>query len=702
MNVNSDGSFTYLPAAGFAGTDTFTYTISDDGVTGLGAANSGALTSTATVTITVAEKVWYVDDSAAAGGTGRSNSPFNSITAANLNGAGDLDGPNDYIFLYAGSYTGGLALEAGQKLIGEASGLVVSGVSLVTAAGARPALSHNAGSTLTLSTNNEVRGINFTNSAGSGITGSAVGNLVMSDVDVTVTGGTALSVTTSGTVTVSGADNDLTSTNGTALNVANVNIGTGNITFKSINSGAGANNGIVLDNTGILGGLTVTGTGAAGSGGTISGKTGGDGSTTSGTGIFLNSTKGVWLSYMNIQGNQNYGIRGINVTGFALDNSTIGTTTANGTSNTADLDAANYQGEGSVRFFNLLGTATISNSTLDNGFSKTLAVVNNTDILANLAITNSVLKNSLTAATASDALYLEAEGVGTTANLAISGGTQFTAFRQNAIQTNAQAGAAMNIVISGITIKNTNTAYVNASNAMVFNGTGTNTFVTFDISGSSFTHGDGLTVGATNPGRILTAGMINGAGTFYGKIRTSTFGTSGVARSGTFYAYEQYGVEPDILASAKGIGGGFPLGACLATEKAASGMTVGTHGSTYGGNPLAMAAGQAVFDVVANDEFLAHVRAMGERLRSALEQMIPNHDHLFHSVRGMGLMLGIKMNSDSRAFVNWLRGQGLLAVAAGDKVMRVLPPLVIEEEHIREFVDRLSEAAAKYTLPEAA
>ena len=176
----------------------------------------------------------------------------------------------------------------------------------------------------------------------------------------------------------------------------------------------------------------------------------------------------------------------------------------------------------------------------------------------------------------------------------------------------------------------------------------------------------------------------------------------GVARTGTLYAYEQYGVEPDILASAKGIGGGFPLGACLATEKAASGMVAGTHGSTYGGNPLAMAAGQAVFDVVANDEFLAHVRQMGERLRSALEQMIPNHDQLFHSVRGMGLMLGIKMNSDSRAFVNWLRGQGLLAVAAGDNVMRILPPLVIEEEHIREFVDRLSEAAAAYKLPEAA
>ncbi len=532
VSVNTDGSFTYLPAAGFAGTDTFTYTISDDGVTGLGAANSGALTGTATVTITVAEKVWYVDDNAAAGGTGRSNSPFNSITAANLNGASDLDGPNDYIFLYAGSYTGGLALEAGQKLVGEASGLTVSGVSLVAAAGARPTLSHNTGSTLVLSTNNEVRGVNFTNSAGNGITGSAVGTLVMSDIDVTVTGGSALSATTSGTITVSGSDNDLTSTNGTALNVANVTIGAGGIVFKSINSGAGANNGIVLSTTGALGGLTVTGSGAAGSGGTISGKTGGDGSTTSGTGIFLNSTSSVSLAFMNVQGNQNYGIRGINVTGFTLDNSTVGTATANGTSNTADLDAANYQGEGSVRFLNLLGTATISNSSLDNGFSKTLAVVNNTGTLTNLAITNSVLNNSLTAVTASDALYLEAEGAGTVANLTISGGTQFTAFRQNAIQTNAQTGAAMNIVISGITIKNTNPAYVNASNAMVFNGTGTNTFVTFDISGSSFTHGDGVTVGATNPGRILTAGMVNGAGTFYGEIRTSTFGTSGVPRSG--------------------------------------------------------------------------------------------------------------------------------------------------------------------------
>ena len=176
----------------------------------------------------------------------------------------------------------------------------------------------------------------------------------------------------------------------------------------------------------------------------------------------------------------------------------------------------------------------------------------------------------------------------------------------------------------------------------------------------------------------------------------------GVARTGRLYAYEHYGIEPDVLASAKGIGGGFPMGACLATEKAAAGMVIGTHGSTYGGGPLAMAAGGAVLDVVNNAEFLARVTRMGERLRGALEQMIPNHDHLFEGVRGLGLMLGLKMKTDSRAFVTYLRDHGLLTVAAGDNVMRILPPLTIEEAHVSEFVERLSEAARHYELPKEA
>jgi acetylornithine/N-succinyldiaminopimelate aminotransferase len=176
----------------------------------------------------------------------------------------------------------------------------------------------------------------------------------------------------------------------------------------------------------------------------------------------------------------------------------------------------------------------------------------------------------------------------------------------------------------------------------------------------------------------------------------------GVARTGRLYAYEHYGIEPDVLATAKGMAGGFPMGACLATEKAAAGMVVGTHGSTFGGNPLAMAAGQAVFDVILEPGFLEHVSQVGERLRGALEQMIPNHDHLFDSVRGLGLMLGVKLKTDSRAFVAYLREHGLLTVAAGDNVMRVLPPLIVEEAHVAEFIERLSEAARRYEVPQAA
>lgn len=178
---------------------------------------------------------------------------------------------------------------------------------------------------------------------------------------------------------------------------------------------------------------------------------------------------------------------------------------------------------------------------------------------------------------------------------------------------------------------------------------------------------------------------------------------AGVARTGKFFAHEHYGITADIMAVAKGIGGGFPLGACLATEEAAKGMVVGTHGSTYGGNPLAMAAGQAVLDVILAPGFLEDVVAKGERLRGALEQLIPNHDHLFESVRGKGLMLGVKLKSDSRAFVAHCRdNHGLLTVAAGDNVVRILPPLVIEESHIAECIERLSAAARDYHIPQAA
>ena len=176
----------------------------------------------------------------------------------------------------------------------------------------------------------------------------------------------------------------------------------------------------------------------------------------------------------------------------------------------------------------------------------------------------------------------------------------------------------------------------------------------------------------------------------------------GVARTGKLYAYEHYGIEPDIMATAKGIGGGFPLGACLATEKAARGMGIGAHGSTYGGNPLAMAASEAVLDVVADEAFLAGVTAKGEKLRGRLEQFIGNYPELFAGVRGVGLMLGLEMKVEPRPFVAHLRDHhGLLTVAAGDGVVRLLPPLVIEDEHIDEFMEKLSAGAASFDAESA-
>jgi acetylornithine/N-succinyldiaminopimelate aminotransferase len=177
----------------------------------------------------------------------------------------------------------------------------------------------------------------------------------------------------------------------------------------------------------------------------------------------------------------------------------------------------------------------------------------------------------------------------------------------------------------------------------------------------------------------------------------------GVARSGTFYAYEQYGITPDVLATAKGIGGGFPFGACLATEKAARGMVIGTHGSTYGGNPLAIAAGEAVLDAIVNEDILANVNDKSAKLVSRLQQFIGNYPELFELVRGRGLLLGLKLKVEPRGFVAHLRdNHGLLSVSGADNTMRIVPPLVIGDEHIDEFMERLSAGAASYKIEEPA
>lgn len=171
---------------------------------------------------------------------------------------------------------------------------------------------------------------------------------------------------------------------------------------------------------------------------------------------------------------------------------------------------------------------------------------------------------------------------------------------------------------------------------------------------------------------------------------------TGIGRTGKLFAYEWSGVKPDIMAIAKGIGGGFPMGGCLATERAASGMTVGSHASTFGGNPLAMAVGNAVLDVVLAPEFLAHVERVANYACQQLVALPSEFPHVFEDVRGQGLMLGLKMKVPNTDFIDRLRARQLLTVAAGDNVVRLLPPLIVEEVHVREAVEILSGTAADY------
>ncbi|RQP06688.1 MAG: aspartate aminotransferase family protein [Paracoccus sp. BP8] len=170
---------------------------------------------------------------------------------------------------------------------------------------------------------------------------------------------------------------------------------------------------------------------------------------------------------------------------------------------------------------------------------------------------------------------------------------------------------------------------------------------------------------------------------------------SGMGRTGKLFAHEYAGIAPDIMMVAKGIGGGFPLGAVLATEKAAAGMAVGTHGSTYGGNPLACAVGARVMQIVAAPEFLAEVNRKAALFRQKLEGLVAAHPDVFDFVRGQGLMLGLKCKVAPGEVVKAGYAEHILTVAAADETLRLLPPLTISDEEIAEAVVRLDRAASR-------
>jgi len=177
---------------------------------------------------------------------------------------------------------------------------------------------------------------------------------------------------------------------------------------------------------------------------------------------------------------------------------------------------------------------------------------------------------------------------------------------------------------------------------------------------------------------------------------------TGMGRTGKLFAHEWAGIEPDIMAIAKGIGGGFPLGACLATAEAAKGMTTGTHGSTYGGNPLAMAVGNAAIDLATAPGFLDHVNKVANYLNQQLGALVAGHPAIFEAVRGAGLMLGLKMKVPNGDFIAAARDAGLVVLPAGDNVVRLLPPLTLSEEEAREGVALMGKAAAALEMKVAA
>lgn len=169
----------------------------------------------------------------------------------------------------------------------------------------------------------------------------------------------------------------------------------------------------------------------------------------------------------------------------------------------------------------------------------------------------------------------------------------------------------------------------------------------------------------------------------------------GMGRTGRLWAHEWAGIAPDIMASAKGLGGGFPVGAVMASEKAASGMKPGLHGSTYGGNPLAMVAAKTVLDVVSEPAFLEHVEKTAASLRGKLERIAGKHSSVIEEVRGAGLLIGLKCRVPAGDLQTALREQqGMLTVGAGENVLRVLPPLTIDESHVSEAVEKIDAACA--------
>ncbi|MGY4575325.1 hypothetical protein ACVWY5_008395 [Bradyrhizobium sp. USDA 3256] len=526
-------TLTYNSDDGFTGSDTVTLNINDNGNTGTG----GPLTSGAqTFHVGVVPQVFYIDNSPTAlansANLGTAADPYTSIAAYN---AANPAGSGDYVVLRSGTYTeaNGINLANGVNLVGGSHSLTftnpVTGavVTANTATGTDPVIKVTGadnGIDLLGTSGHSINGVSIDTSASTGMgisdDGFNVGTVTMSDITVKTASGTGMSFTHGGTITLTGTNNSITSGTGTALDVENTQIGSSNLILKSITSSGGANNGIILSNTGTAagnGGLHITGDGStAGSGGTIANKTGADGSTTQGTGVYLNNTKDVQLSYLAMHDFQNYGIVGTNVTGFTLGNTTV--TGTNG-------DNVGGIGEGDVYFTGLSGSATVTNSTFTGAALDAFHVFNNSgQTLNRITITGSTFAtNSAAGNSSGDALVFQATDG--TFNATVQNST-FTSARGDLFQLDLHGGVSSDLVLNGNSFSNNNQNIVSGGGGITISsgGTGDHANLTFNIANNTMRDALGTALG-------ISTG--SGASSFNGTIDSNTIGVAGVANSGS-------------------------------------------------------------------------------------------------------------------------------------------------------------------------
>ncbi|HWW76009.1 MAG TPA: Ig-like domain-containing protein, partial [Pyrinomonadaceae bacterium] len=401
----STGTFSYNPPRGFEGTDSFNYTIT----------NSGG-SDTGTVVLTVTDTIWFIDDSAgscAASDCGRLTSPYNSLAAFEaVNGAAGTGNPEagDSIFIYAGNYTAPLTLEDNQIVVGQGAAGALTGLGSLTGitaapdsdplpstGGTAPVITSvvTSGAAFRLAQNNHLHGLSFSNTDGAAISGASnIGAFLFSEISIDNSAGGApgISLTGGGSVTSTGV-NTITTGTGTALNVANTDIAATGLTFKSISAGtasAGPASGIVLDTTGSLGGLTVTGSGNNSQGGDDSG---GTIQKTTGPGVSLNSTTGPSFTNLKITNTAGDGVRGTRVTNFTFKNGKIDTTGTN-----TDESNIGFHTDIAGAFANVSGALTITSNALSNARYHGVDIRNFTGTISNADISNNSFVSSTSGA----------------------------------------------------------------------------------------------------------------------------------------------------------------------------------------------------------------------------------------------------------------------------------------------------------------